>query len=153
MAAILKASSPELKGQLTWNLVGSIRVASRSKIAKIVPIRNQRWPPWLPSRKFILGFFSWTKRPIALKLGMKHRGDLLIKKKAKIVPIRNPRWQPGPPFWNFKYPFSWIKRPIDLASSPEQKGQLTWNLVWRNGVDCGLWLWHSLDFSLTLFCR
>ena len=53
MAAILKiyffASSPELKGLLTLNLVGSIGLTYRSKIAKIVPIGNPRWPPWLPS--------------------------------------------------------------------------------------------------------
>ena len=51
MAAILKnlffTSSPELKGQLTRNLVGSIGVARRSKMAKIVPIVN---PSWLPFR-------------------------------------------------------------------------------------------------------
>ena len=51
MAAILKnllfASSPELKGQLTRNLVGSIGVTCRSEIAKIVPIVN---PSWLPFR-------------------------------------------------------------------------------------------------------
>ena len=45
------ASSPELKGQLTGqltrNLVGSIGVTCRSKIAKIVPIVN---PSWLPFR-------------------------------------------------------------------------------------------------------
>ena len=41
------ASSPELKGQLTRNLVGSIGVTCRSKIAKIVPIVN---PSWLPFR-------------------------------------------------------------------------------------------------------
>ena len=41
------ASSPELKGQLTRNLVGSIGVTRRSKIAKIVPIIN---PSWLPFR-------------------------------------------------------------------------------------------------------
>ena len=33
-------SSPELKGQLTQNLVGSIRVTCRSPKCKIVPIRN-----------------------------------------------------------------------------------------------------------------
>ena len=40
------ASSPEPKGQLTLNLVGSIGVTCRSKIAKIVPIVNPSWPPW-----------------------------------------------------------------------------------------------------------
>ena len=50
MAAILKIYfSPllELKGQLTRNLVGSIGVTRRSKIAQIVPIVN---PSWLPFR-------------------------------------------------------------------------------------------------------
>ena len=51
MAAILKiyffTSFPELKGQLTRNLVGSIGVTRRSKIAKIVPMVN---PSWLPFR-------------------------------------------------------------------------------------------------------
>ena len=49
MAAILKIyfSPPELKGQLTRNLEGSIGVTRRSKIAKIVPIVN---PSWLPFR-------------------------------------------------------------------------------------------------------
>ena len=46
---IFFASSPEPKGQLTPNLLGSIRVTCRSKVAKIVPIGNPRWPPWRPS--------------------------------------------------------------------------------------------------------
>ena len=50
MADVLKsnlffASSLDLKGQLTQNFVGSITVTGRSKMAKIVPIRN---PGWLP---------------------------------------------------------------------------------------------------------
>ena len=36
------AFSPEPKGQLTQNLVGSIK-------DKTVLIRNPRWPPWLSS--------------------------------------------------------------------------------------------------------
>ena len=47
------ASSPEPKGQLTWNLVGSIGETCRSKIVKIVPIWNPSWPPWRPSWKSI----------------------------------------------------------------------------------------------------
>ena len=70
------ASSPEPKGHLTWNVVGSIWMTCRLKIAKIVSIRNPRWPLWRPSWKSIFRFFSWTKRPIDLKLGRKHRGDL-----------------------------------------------------------------------------
>ena len=58
------ASSPEPKGQLTPNLLGSIRVTCRSKVAKIVPIGNPRWPP---SWKSIFRFF-WTERPIDSKL-------------------------------------------------------------------------------------
>ena len=53
-------SSPEPKGQLTQNLLWSIRVTCRSKIAKIVPIENPRWPPWPPSWKSIFRFFAWT---------------------------------------------------------------------------------------------
>ena len=47
MAAILKICflSPESKGLLTLNLVESIGVTCRSKIAKIIPIGNPRWPP------------------------------------------------------------------------------------------------------------
>ena len=48
MAAILKiffASSPEPKGQLTPNLVGSIGVTYRSKIAKIVHLENLFFAP------------------------------------------------------------------------------------------------------------
>ena len=63
-------------GQLTWYLVGSIRVTCSSKIAKIVSIRNQRWLPWPPSWKSIFHFFSWTKRPIDSKLAWKHQGVL-----------------------------------------------------------------------------
>ena len=36
------ASSPEPKGQLTCSLVGSIGMICRSKIAKIIPIRNPK---------------------------------------------------------------------------------------------------------------
>ena len=43
------ASSPEQKDLLTLNKVGSIGVTCRSKIAKILLIRNPRWPLWWPS--------------------------------------------------------------------------------------------------------
>ena len=77
--------SPKKKGQLTWNLMGSIRVilcievTCRAKITKIVMIGNPRWPPCLPSWKCVLNFFSWTKRPTDSKLGRKYWGDLKIK--------------------------------------------------------------------------
>ena len=64
------ASSPEPKGQLTWNLVRIIKVTCRSEITKIVPIRNTRWLPQLPSWKSILNF-SWTERPIDMKFNRK----------------------------------------------------------------------------------
>ena len=44
-------SSPEPKGQLTPNLLGSMGVTCRSKIAKIMLIGNPRWLPWPPSWK------------------------------------------------------------------------------------------------------
>ena len=51
------SSSPEPKGQLTQNFVGSIGAICKSKITKIVPIRN---PRWLNSchLEAILNFFS-----------------------------------------------------------------------------------------------
>ena len=65
----LKAFSSYTPGSLTPNLVWSIRMIYRSKIAKIVPIGNPRWPP---SWKWIFHFFFLTERPIDLKLGRKH---------------------------------------------------------------------------------
>ena len=115
------ASSPEPKGQLTPNLLGSIRVTCRSKIAKIVPIGNPRWPPWPPSWKSIFCFFSWTERPIDSKLDRKHQGDCRSKI-AKIVLIRNPRW---PPSWKsiFRF-FSWTERPNDSKLARKHQGDL-----------------------------
>ena len=49
LESLFFASSPESKGQLTRNLVGSIGVTCTSKITKIVPIVNPRWLPWPPS--------------------------------------------------------------------------------------------------------
>ena len=50
------------------------------KIAKIVLIRNPRWPPW---KSIFCSFFSWTKRPTDSKLGMKHR----VTGRSKIAKI------------------------------------------------------------------
>ena len=44
--ALKKTTLPTPLGPLTWNLVGSIGVACRSKIAKIVSIGSPGWPPW-----------------------------------------------------------------------------------------------------------
>ena len=75
-AIALKAYTSYILGPMDSKLVGSIGVTFRSKIAKIVPIGNPRWPPWPPSWKSIFRFFAWTQNPIDLKLGRKHPGDL-----------------------------------------------------------------------------
>ena len=124
MAAILKViflTSSELKGQLTQNLGGSIEGTCRPKIAKVITIGNPRWPPWFPSWKFVLNFFSGTKRPIDWKLV----GNIKVTCKSKIAktfPIRNPRWPPQPHLENLFWTFS-----------PEPKGQLTQNVIGSNG--------------------
>ena len=64
-------SLPRPLDRLTRNLVWCIGVTSRSIVAKIIPILSLRWPPWLPSWKSILNFFSWTKRLIDSKLSRK----------------------------------------------------------------------------------
>ena len=116
-------SSPELKDQLTWDLVGSTWVICRSKIAKIVPIWNPRWPTRPPSWKYILSFFSWTERPVDRNL----RGSIRVACRSKLstfVPIGN---QDGRHcrhlenlFWSFLEP----------------KGQQTRNFIRRIGVTC-----------------
>ena len=71
------ASSSELKGQLTRNLVGILVMICRSKIAKIVLMGNPRWPPRGGHHENL--FFSSSsklKKPIDFKLGRKHRVDL-----------------------------------------------------------------------------
>ena len=67
------ASSPNPKGYLTRNLVG---VTCRFKIANFFPIANPRWQPWRPACKSIFRFFSWSERPIDMKLGRNHQGGL-----------------------------------------------------------------------------
>ena len=71
------ASSPELKGQLTRNLVGSIGVTCRSKIAKIVPIVN---PSWLPFRLCSNDHAQLTGMPYILFFKIKNclNDDLFI---------------------------------------------------------------------------
>ena len=128
MAAILKiyffASSPEPKGQLTPNLLGSIRMTCRSKIAKIVPIGNPRWPPWPPSWKFIFRFYSWTDGQLTPNfvggIGVTYRSKI-----AKIVPIGNPRWPPWQPSWKsiFRF-FFWTERPFDSKLDRKHRGDL-----------------------------
>ena len=73
---IFFASSPEPKGQLTPSLLGSIGMTCRSKIAKILPIGNPKWPPQQPYWKSIFRFFSYTQKPVDSKHGTKHWDDL-----------------------------------------------------------------------------
>ena len=53
---------------MTGNLVGSIRIICKVKVAKIIPIRNPRPLPQPPSWKYISNFFSWTEMPTYLTL-------------------------------------------------------------------------------------
>ena len=77
MTAILKIyfSFHLLNLKLTRNLVGSIRVTCRSKIAIIIPIRNPRWPP---SWKSIFRFFYCTEMPVDSKVRRRHWGWLVL---------------------------------------------------------------------------
>ena len=80
---IFLASSSEPKGQLTWNLVGSIGVTCTLKIAKIVPMGNPRWPLWPSSWKSIFSLFSWNKMPVVLKLDRNLIGSIRVTRKSK----------------------------------------------------------------------
>ena len=92
-------------------LVGSIGVTCRSKVAKIVPIRNPRWPQSPPSWKSVFRFFSWTESQLTPNL-IGSIGVTCRSKIAKIMPIENPDLEN-----------------LFFASSPKPKSQLTPNLV------------------------
>ena len=86
------ASSPERKGHLTQNLVESIGVTCRSKIVKIVPIGNPRWPPW---RHLENQFFASSPEPKG-QLTRNFVGSIGVNsrsKRNKIIPIKTPRWR------------------------------------------------------------
>ena len=147
------ASSPEQKEQLTWNLVCSIGVTFRSKIAKIILMGNPRWPSWLPSWKLFAstpeskGHLIWdliasirvTCRPKIAKLfrsastpELKGQstwnlvGSIWVtsrSKRAKLLLIRNPRLLPRPPSWKSIFRF------FSWTKRP-----IVWNLVGSIGV-------------------
>ena len=70
----LICASPELKGQLTRNLVGSTGAACRSKIVKIIPIETQDG-----RRLWNLFCASSPEPPIDSKLGRMYGNNLLVK--------------------------------------------------------------------------
>ena len=153
-------ASPEPKGQLTWNLVGSVGGTCISNISKIIPIRSPRWPP---SWKSIFPFHSWTERPVDLKLGRKHWGDLLLFVGlwfilrcdlfyvlpcvilflcfSVLLALRLPR------LGKRELILVLFVRLFDLCLF----GFVGFLFLLLSGNGCGLWLWHSLDFSLTFF--
>ena len=87
-------ASSEPKGLLTINWVGSIGVTYRSKIAKIVPIGNPRWPPWWHLENLVFASSPKPKSQLTPNLlgsiGVTYRSKI-----AKIVPNGNLRWQPS----------------------------------------------------------
>ena len=64
---------------LSWNLVGGIVATWRFRIAKIVPFRCPRWPPWRPSWNSSNDISSQTVSPIELKLDRRHHSDTEIQ--------------------------------------------------------------------------
>ena len=146
------ASSPEPKGQLTWNLVRSIKVTCRSKIAKIVSIQNQDQLTWnlvgsigvtcrskqlKSSQSKIQGgrrgshlknlFFTSPPEPKSLLTWNLVRSHAVTcrSKIDKIVSIGNSRWLQWRPSWTsiFRF-FSWTERPIDFKIGMKHKGDL-----------------------------
>ena len=151
MAAILiiyfPPSSSELKGQLTRNLVGSIGVTCRSKIAHIVAIGNPKLWLWRPSWKSVLNFFSWTERAIDTKF----IGSIEVTCRstvAKIILIGNPRWLPSclcllnfPATVLFTCMKSWFFRNHLANCHQISHWSFCWNVIeslfkWSCSIDC-----------------
>ena len=59
--------------------MGGITVTRRFKIAKIVPFRSQRWPPWRPSINSSNYISSQTISRIEPKLDGRHHSDTEIQ--------------------------------------------------------------------------
>ena len=97
MAAILKiyffASSPEPKGQLTPNLLGSIRMTCRSKIHDGRHLENLFFASTPKPRSKIAKIAKSLLTPnLVGGIGVTYRAKI-----AKIMPIGNPRWPPWQP--------------------------------------------------------
>ena len=86
------ASSPEPKSQLTPNMVGSLGVTCRSKIAKIVQIGN---PRWLHLENLFFASFPEPKGQLTPNLLGSIGVTCITSKITKIVLIVNPRWPPS----------------------------------------------------------
>ena len=87
------ASSPEPKGQLTPNLLGSIGMTCRSKIAELCQseIQDGRHDSHLENL-----FFATPKPKSQLTRNLVGSIRLTCRSKiAIIVPIGNPRWPPS----------------------------------------------------------
>ena len=109
-----------MKGHLTWNLVGSIRVTCRSKITKIVPIGNRRRGGHLENL-----FFASSHVPKS-KLTWNLVGSIRVTCRSKIAKSFRLEIQDGRrPSWN-----------LFFASSPELKGLSTCKSVGSIVVTC-----------------
>ena len=89
---ISKKSSPlKTPGQMNRNLIGSIRGRSSIKIANLVPIRQQTWPP----QAILISDWLISKKSSSLKqlcqMNQNLVGSILGRssiKNAHLVPIR-----------------------------------------------------------------
>ena len=101
--------------QLSWNLIRSIGLPSRHKIAKTEPIENPRWPPQPPFWKSV--FDTLPKPLVSLRRNLLCSNRTTSGSKwAKIMLIRNPSWPPQPPSW---------KSVLDILQTTSE---LSWNL-------------------------
>ena len=125
----------------TWNLVWSIRVTCRSKIAKIAPIEIQNVRHGSHLEKLFLASSPEPKGQLTWNLV----GIIRVtcrSKTAKIILIGYTRWLPWWPSWK-SFRFSRKKNKVILMRNPRWppwwpfwKGQWTWTWVGSFGVTC-----------------